>query len=146
MGLPPMIWTPTGARLPLWTVVGLGALLLGAAPAAAQSASSTLSAFTRGYGAGLAGVSNPVNVSTQDTLGGVSFSGGVLQAPSGSLFANLSPLGGTETTTSVGTASSTASGPSGGLSGKLDVVVPGSAASSPAVGEINGKVNLDGTP
>lgn len=146
MGLPPMIRTPIEARIGPWAVIGVVSALVMPSLADAQTASSSLSAFSHGYGAGLAGVSAPVNVSTQDTLGGVSFSGGVLQAPSGSLFANLSSLGGTGAATTTATVTASQSGPTGGLPTRLNVVVPGSATPSPAAGDLNGKVNLDGAP
>jgi hypothetical protein len=152
---------------------GLGLLILaaGPTPSLAQSASSTLSPFSKGFSGGPSTFETPVDVSTQSSGGGTTFVNGVMQAPSGSLFANLTSLGAPSTSGGVaasnGSSGAAGAAPGGsGFGGALNVVAPSdnhgapaapaaSRALTPASGEtgagaasaplvLNGKVNLDG--
>jgi holdfast attachment protein HfaA len=123
--------------------------------AAAQSASSSLSAFSKGASS----FESPVNVSTRDANGNMTIVDGVMQSPAGSIFSNLSNLGVSSSASGAGTATSSSSGGAGSataIGNNLNVVVTGdyntvivnsSQTNTGAVSAttvLNGKVNLDG--
>jgi holdfast attachment protein HfaA len=134
--------------------IGVAALLLSGGAAAAQSASSSLSSFSKGAG----GFESPVNVSTRDANGNMTIVNGVMQAPQGSIFSNLSSLGASSSSSGAGSSSSgsSGSGSATAIGNNLNVVVNGdyntvivnssqtNNGNVSASTVLNGKVNLDG--
>ncbi len=127
--------------------------------AAAQSASSSMAAFSKGYGSGASGLESPVNVSTRDANGNLTIVDGVAQTSSGSIFSNLTSLGASSTTSGAGSSSSGSSssyGSATAIGNNLNVQVSGSyntvivnstqtnTGAISATTVLNGKVNLDG--
>lgn len=136
-------------------VGGLALLTATAGMAEAQSASGSLSAFNRSGSS----LESPVNVSTRDANGNMTLVNGVLQAPEGSIFANLAGVG-SGSSSSTGSISSSASGSGGvgsatAIGNNLNVTVSGNyntvivnasqtnTGAISAVTTLNGKVNLD---
>jgi holdfast attachment protein HfaA len=125
----------------------------------AQSASSSMAAYSRGYGSNIGSLESPVNVSTTDANGNTTIVNGVMQAASGSIFSNLTSLGASNSSSGAGSTSSGSSssyGSATAIGNNLNVQVSGSyntvivnstqtntgAVSATTV--LNGKVNLDG--
>lgn len=128
-----------------------GGVALLSAPALALGQQATASTVTRGYGGGLGALSAPVNAST--TSGGVvDFVNGVLVAPQGSIFANISipqPSGGSTTAAPSAARSILGSrpldvAPAAGAPAPTARTAPDVAPAADAPIVLNGKVNLDG--
>ena len=129
-----------------------------AGAASAQSASGTMSGYSRGYGTSASSFENPVNVSTTDANGNTTIVNGVMQAASGSIFSNLTSLGASSASSGAGTSSSGSSsyGSATAIGNNLNVQVSGSyntvivnstqtnTGAISATTVLNGKVNLDG--
>jgi hypothetical protein len=114
--------------------------------AAAQSASSTASSVSRGFGVSATSLETPVSPLTHDVSGTTSFVNGVLQAPAGSLFSAV-PSPALSLTGGVGASGNTSANVSilNAAAGRLDVITP--KPSSPSADSslvLNGKVDLDG--
>jgi holdfast attachment protein HfaA len=133
----------------------------GAGAAGAQSASGTLSQYNRGYGSGLSGYSEPVNVSTRDANGNRTIIDGVIQnGSSNSIFGKLSVAGAGSEFTGSGVSTNTtgaATGTATAIGNNLVVVTSGSyntvivnatqTNNGPVTATttvLNGKINLDG--
>ncbi len=122
------------------------ALAFGAAGGVmAQSAAGTFSGFSHGVALSVSSLETPVNPAVTDATGTTSFVNGVLQAPTGSLFAAVpapSLSGGVGSSTpSSGAVVSVSSA----AARKLDVALPQAPAPSAAAPLVlNGKVDLDG--
>jgi holdfast attachment protein HfaA len=127
--------------------------------AEAQSASGTLSSYTKGYGAGTGGFESPVDVSTRDANGNMTIVNGVMQAASGSIFSNLATMGAASSTSGAGSTSggsATSYGQATAIGNNLNVQVTGSyntvivnstqtnTGAVTATTVLNGKVDLDG--
>ena len=127
--------------------------------ASAQSASGTLSSYTKGYGTGTGGFESPVDVSTRDANGNMTIVNGVMQAASGSIFSNLATMGAASATSGAGTSSggsASSYGQATAIGNNLNVEVSGSyntvivnstqtnTGAISATTVLNGKVNLDG--
>jgi holdfast attachment protein HfaA len=143
--------------------VGAMALLLVAASvgtAGAQSASSTASQYSKGYGQGAGGFAQPVNPSIRDANGNLTIVDGVIQAGSGSMFGKLNVGGVQDQFTGAGSttgASGGAAGTATAIGNNLVVVTEGSyntvvvnatqtnnGAVTATTTVLNGKVNLGG--
>jgi holdfast attachment protein HfaA len=146
---------PAGALAAGVATLVLSALVWAASGerALAQSASGTLTSFSKGAGA----LESPVNVATRDSSGNLEIVNGVLQAPQGSIFSNLSAAGvasGASGASSTG--GSSTSGAAIAIGNNLQVSVSGNYntvivnATQTNTGAIiastvlNGKVDLDG--
>jgi holdfast attachment protein HfaA len=140
---------------PIVAGAAIAAALAGGA--LAQSASSSMSSYSRGYGTNASSLESPVNVSTTDSNGNTTIVNGVMQAASGSIFSNLTTLGASSSSSGAGSTSSNSSaGSATAIGTNLNVQVSGSyntvivnstqtntgAVSATTV--LNGKVNLDG--
>ena len=140
---------------------GLLALSLTAAlcgVAAAQSASSSMSSFSKGYGTNASSLESPVDVATRDSDGNLVIVNGVTQAPSGSIFSNLTSVGVSSASSGAGSTSSSSSayGSATAIGNNLSVEVSGNnntvivnstqtnTGAISATTVLNGKVNLDG--
>ena len=124
--------------------------------AAAQSASSSLSGFSKGPGS----YESPVNVSTKDANGNMTIVDGVMQSAQGSIFSNLASMGVASSTSGASSASASGAGGVGSataIGNNLSVVVNGdnntvivnatqtNNGTVTASTVLNGKVNLDGS-
>jgi len=129
--------------------------LTGTGAAYAQSASSSASQFSRGYGSGMSGYADPVNVSTRDANGNRTIIDGVIQnGNSNSIFGQLSVAGVGQSSTGASTGTST--GTATAIGNSLVVTVNGNHNTTivnatqinngnvTATTELNGKLNLDG--
>lgn len=129
--------------------------------ASAQSTSSSLSQYSRGYGSGASSYAEPINVSTRDANGNRTIIDGVIQSGnSNSIFGKLSVAGaGSEytgagsSTTTTGTAGGTATAIGNNLvvvtSGSYNTVIVNATQTNngPVTATttvLNGKINLDG--
>jgi holdfast attachment protein HfaA len=127
--------------------------------AAAQSASSSMSSFSKGYGTNASSLESPVDVATRDSSGNLTIVNGVAQAPSGSIFSNLTSLGVSSSSSGAGSTSSSSGssyGSATAIGNNLSVEVSGSnntvivnstqtnTGAISATTVLNGKVNLDG--
>jgi holdfast attachment protein HfaA len=126
------------------------ALFVSAGVAAAQSASSSFSGFSKSASSYEA----PINVATRDANGNMEIVDGVMQSPAGSIFSNLASSGVSSSTATSG-AGVVASGQAVAIGNNLNVSVSGNyntvivnssqtntgAVSASTV--LNGKVNLD---
>jgi holdfast attachment protein HfaA len=136
----------TGAAL-----AGGAALALSAGESAlAQSASSTLSSFNKSASS----LESPVNVATRDSNGNLEIVNGVMQAPQGSIFSNLTTAGASSSTSGAGATGGVGSAVAIGnnlqvsVSGNYNTVIVNSTQTNTgaitASTVLNGKVNLDG--
>ena len=145
-------------RTTLRLTAGLVLAATGADIAAAQSASGTLSAYSKGYGTSSGGFESPVDVSTRDANGNMTIVNGVMQSAAGSIFSNLATMGAASTSSGAGSSSSGSSssyGSATAIGNNLSVVVGGSyntvivnstqtnTGAISATTVLNGKVNLD---
>jgi holdfast attachment protein HfaA len=136
--------------------LGLVLLLSTGGAACAQSASSSLSGFSRGPSS----FESPVNVSTKDANGNMTIVDGVMQAAQGSIFSNLASMGVATSTSGASSASASGAGGVGSataIGNNLSVVVNGdnntvivnatqtNNGTVTATTVLNGKVNLDGS-
>jgi len=132
-------------------VLALGALVLSAEPAAAQSLGAGSSQFNGGWGGSSFGLNQPINVATRDQNNNQVFVNGLMQTPEGSVFSNANGYSRSATGGGVG-----ASGLATAIGNNLNVVVQGSwnrvivdstqinnGDVSASVG-LNGQINLDG--
>lgn len=145
-----------GRRAAEGAAMGLIGLALSAGAAEAQSASGSLSGFSRGSSS----FESPVNVSTKDANGNMTIVDGVMQAASGTIFSNLASMGVATSTSGAGSTSAGGTGATGSataIGNNLSVVVNGdnntvivnatqtNTGAITASTVLNGKVNLDGS-
>jgi len=145
-------------RTTLRLVAGLVLAMATVDVAAAQSASGTMSAYSKGYGTSSGGFESPVDVSTRDANGNMTIVNGVMQSAAGSIFSNLATMGAASTSSGAGSSSSGSSssyGSATAIGNNLSVVVGGSyntvivnstqtnTGAISATTVLNGKVNLD---
>jgi len=144
-------------RTTLRLTAGLVLAATGADIAAAQSASGTLSAYSKGYGTSSGGFESPVDVSTRDANGNMTIVNGVMQSAAGSIFSNLATMGAAGASSGAGSSSggTTSYGSATAIGNNLNVQVSGAyntvivnstqtnTGAISATTVLNGKVNLD---
>jgi holdfast attachment protein HfaA len=153
LGEPPMALTKT-------VLAGGGVMiaLVAVSGAHAQSASSTASQYSHGYGAGGSAFEQPVNVSTRDANGNMTIVNGVMQGVEGTIFANAAGAS-TATTGAGSSATGSGVGSATAIGNNLVVVTQGNyntvvvnatqtntGAVSATTQVLNGKVDLNGGP
>ncbi len=136
---------------------GLASLAVFAAAggAHAQSASGTVSQYSRGYGANAGSLSQPINVSTRDANGNRVITDGVIQTGNdNSIFSKLGVSGALDQVSGAGavnsgTASAIGNNLQVNVSGSYNTVIVnanqtnnGTVTATTTI--LNGKVNLDG--